>query len=156
MCVQAHFNPSKPVFSLALAQAVTLMSYLKTHSHYPPELHPWQSFKHFLSQCYRSWLSLHAALSSLSLWVPVIVEYCSIKLNHRFWNSFMSVDMYASRDIANCPQQIVMLLWIVLWSFFVIGEPIMYPRINELIRILHGHDISTFLVTNAQFPDAIR
>lgn len=36
------------------------------------------------------------------------------------------------------------------------GEPIMYPRINELVRILHGHDISSFLVTNAQFPDAIR
>lgn len=32
----------------------------------------------------------------------------------------------------------------------------MYPRINELVRILHGHDISSFLVTNAQFPDAIR
>ena len=32
----------------------------------------------------------------------------------------------------------------------------MYPRINELVRILHGHEISTFLVTNAQFPDAIR
>lgn len=40
--------------------------------------------------------------------------------------------------------------------FFVLGEPIMYPRINELVRILHGHEISTFLVTNAQFPDAIR
>ena len=32
----------------------------------------------------------------------------------------------------------------------------MYPRINELVRILHGHEISSFLVTNAQFPDAIR
>ena len=32
----------------------------------------------------------------------------------------------------------------------------MYPRINELIRILHTHSISTFLVTNAQFPEAIR
>ncbi|RMX47239.1 hypothetical protein pdam_00012924 [Pocillopora damicornis] len=38
----------------------------------------------------------------------------------------------------------------------LVGEPIMYPRINELVRILHGHDISSFLVTNAQFPDAIR
>lgn len=38
----------------------------------------------------------------------------------------------------------------------VVGEPIMYPRINELVRILHGHEISSFLVTNAQFPDAIR
>lgn len=37
-----------------------------------------------------------------------------------------------------------------------VGEPIMYPRINELIKILHGHEISSFLVTNAQFPDAIR
>ena len=32
----------------------------------------------------------------------------------------------------------------------------MYPRINELIRTLHSHNISTFLVTNAQFPEAIR
>ena len=32
----------------------------------------------------------------------------------------------------------------------------MYPRINDLVKILHGHEISTFLVTNAQFPDAIR
>ncbi|KAJ7387044.1 S-adenosyl-L-methionine-dependent tRNA 4-demethylwyosine synthase [Desmophyllum pertusum] len=38
----------------------------------------------------------------------------------------------------------------------LVGEPIMYPKINDLIKILHGHDISTFLVTNAQFPDAIR
>ncbi|XP_068750595.1 S-adenosyl-L-methionine-dependent tRNA 4-demethylwyosine synthase TYW1-like isoform X2 [Montipora capricornis] len=38
----------------------------------------------------------------------------------------------------------------------LVGEPIMYPRINELVRILHGHEISSFLVTNAQFPDAIR
>lgn len=37
-----------------------------------------------------------------------------------------------------------------------VGEPIMYPRINELIKILHGQEISSFLVTNAQFPDAIR
>merc|ERR1712113_264333 len=38
----------------------------------------------------------------------------------------------------------------------LVGEPIMYPRINELIADLHSRKISTFLVTNAQFPDAIR
>ena len=38
----------------------------------------------------------------------------------------------------------------------LVGEPIMYPRINDLIKLLHGRGISTFLVTNAQFPDAIR
>ena len=38
----------------------------------------------------------------------------------------------------------------------LVGEPIMYPRINEMIDDLHSRDISTFLVTNCQFPDAIR
>lgn len=37
----------------------------------------------------------------------------------------------------------------------LVGEPIMYPRINELLGELHRRKISTFLVTNAQFPDAI-
>ncbi|XP_072032877.1 S-adenosyl-L-methionine-dependent tRNA 4-demethylwyosine synthase TYW1-like [Amphiura filiformis] len=38
----------------------------------------------------------------------------------------------------------------------LVGEPIMYPEINKLVRLLHQQEISTFLVTNAQFPDAIR
>lgn len=37
----------------------------------------------------------------------------------------------------------------------LVGEPIMYPRINTLIRRLHKEGISSFLVTNGQFPDAI-
>jgi tRNA wybutosine-synthesizing protein 1 len=36
------------------------------------------------------------------------------------------------------------------------GEPIMYPKINELIEKFNREGISTFLVTNAQYPDAIR
>ena len=32
----------------------------------------------------------------------------------------------------------------------------MYPEINKFIDLLHSKSISTFLVTNAQFPDAIR
>ena len=38
----------------------------------------------------------------------------------------------------------------------LVGEPIMYPQINTLIKLLHEKHISTFLVTNAQFPEAIR
>ncbi|XP_041340867.1 S-adenosyl-L-methionine-dependent tRNA 4-demethylwyosine synthase TYW1-like [Pyrgilauda ruficollis] len=38
----------------------------------------------------------------------------------------------------------------------LVGEPIMYPHINHFVRLLHQHGISTFLVTNAQFPDEIR
>jgi len=38
----------------------------------------------------------------------------------------------------------------------LVGEPIMYPEINKFVRLLHKEKISSFLVTNAQFPDAIR
>ncbi|CAL8466621.1 g6157 [Coccomyxa elongata] len=38
----------------------------------------------------------------------------------------------------------------------LVGEPIMYPKINHLISLLHARRISSFLVTNAQFPDRIR
>lgn len=38
----------------------------------------------------------------------------------------------------------------------LVGEPIMYPKINKFIDLLHDKGISTFMVTNAQFPDAIR
>ncbi|GIL57225.1 hypothetical protein Vafri_12433 [Volvox africanus] len=37
----------------------------------------------------------------------------------------------------------------------LVGEPIMYPEINALVDQLHSRGISTFLVTNAQFPDRI-
>ncbi|MEK6899962.1 MAG: hypothetical protein AABX05_02450, partial [Nanoarchaeota archaeon] len=36
------------------------------------------------------------------------------------------------------------------------GEPITYPRINELIDGFHKQGISTFLVTNSQYPEQIR
>lgn len=38
----------------------------------------------------------------------------------------------------------------------LVGEPIFYPKINELLGMLHERGISTFLVTNAQFPEAMR
>lgn len=36
------------------------------------------------------------------------------------------------------------------------GEPITYPKINELVKKFHERGISTFLVTNAQYPEAIK
>ena len=38
----------------------------------------------------------------------------------------------------------------------LVGEPIMYPKINEYLNLLHNNKISSFLVTNAQFPESIR
>ncbi|MAF51236.1 MAG: 4-demethylwyosine synthase TYW1 [Nanoarchaeota archaeon] len=36
------------------------------------------------------------------------------------------------------------------------GEPLIYPRINELIKKFNENGISTFLVTNAQYPEQIK
>lgn len=38
----------------------------------------------------------------------------------------------------------------------LVGEPIMYPEINSFLQLLHQRHISSFLVTNAQFPEEIR
>lgn len=38
----------------------------------------------------------------------------------------------------------------------LVGEPIMYPEINSFLHLLHKCHISSFLVTNAQFPKEIR
>ncbi len=35
------------------------------------------------------------------------------------------------------------------------GEPTLYPRLGELIRKLHDKGITSFLVSNGQFPEAI-
>lgn len=37
----------------------------------------------------------------------------------------------------------------------LVGEAIMYPQINEFCKQLHTRHISSFLVTNAQFPEKI-
>ncbi|MBI2125389.1 4-demethylwyosine synthase TYW1, partial [Candidatus Woesearchaeota archaeon] len=36
------------------------------------------------------------------------------------------------------------------------GEPITYPRMNELIDGFHKDNVSTFLVTNSQYPEQIK
>ncbi|KAK6416994.1 Fe-S oxidoreductase [Elasticomyces elasticus] len=37
----------------------------------------------------------------------------------------------------------------------LVGEPIFYPHINELLAMLHNEHISSFLVCNAQHPDEL-
>ena len=38
----------------------------------------------------------------------------------------------------------------------LVGEPIMYPRINDMLKELHDRRISSFMVTNAQFPEEVK
>lgn len=37
----------------------------------------------------------------------------------------------------------------------LVGEPIMYPHINKFVELLHEKEISSFLVCNAQHPQAL-
>jgi tRNA wybutosine-synthesizing protein 1 len=46
----------------------------------------------------------------------------------------------ASRSIRHC-------------ALSLVGEPIIYPRINDFLDLLHAKGISSFMVTNAQFPE---
>eukprot|EP00033_Pygsuia_biforma_P001793 GCRY01002005.1.p1 GENE.GCRY01002005.1~~GCRY01002005.1.p1 ORF type:complete len:584 (+),score=130.12 GCRY01002005.1:110-1753(+) len=41
-------------------------------------------------------------------------------------------------------------------AFSLVGEAIMYPHLNEVFRLMHQQHITTFLVTNAQFPDQLQ
>ncbi|CAI2183510.1 11497_t:CDS:10 [Funneliformis geosporum] len=38
----------------------------------------------------------------------------------------------------------------------LVGEPILYPHINEFVKLLHDKHISSFLVCNAQHPSRLR
>jgi len=38
----------------------------------------------------------------------------------------------------------------------LIGEPIFYPKFTELVQKFHERNISTFVVTNGQYPNAIK
>lgn len=42
------------------------------------------------------------------------------------------------------------------FAISLVGEPLVYPRINELVKELDKRRISSFLVTNGQFPEAIK
>ncbi|XP_054710868.1 S-adenosyl-L-methionine-dependent tRNA 4-demethylwyosine synthase TYW1-like [Uloborus diversus] len=53
------------------------------------------------------------------------------------------------------PERIAEGLEVKHCALSLVGEPIMYPEINALVELLHNKKISTFLVTNAQFPEAI-
>lgn len=53
------------------------------------------------------------------------------------------------------PDKFVECMQVAHCALSLVGEPIMYPKINSIVQSLHSKSISTFLVTNAQFPDAI-
>lgn len=54
------------------------------------------------------------------------------------------------------PERLATAMQIRHCALSLVGEPIMYPQINGFCKLLHDHHISSFMVTNAQFPDQLR
>ncbi|AIN95515.1 hypothetical protein LPMP_050730 [Leishmania panamensis] len=54
------------------------------------------------------------------------------------------------------PERLATAMQIRHCALSLVGEPIMYPQINGFCELLHQHHISSFMVTNAQFPEQLR
>ncbi|CCW61322.1 unnamed protein product [Phytomonas sp. EM1] len=54
------------------------------------------------------------------------------------------------------PERLAAAMEIRHCALSLVGEPIMYPQINAFCGLLHARRISSFMVTNAQFPEQLR
>ncbi|KAG5512034.1 hypothetical protein GH5_07988 [Leishmania sp. Ghana 2012 LV757] len=54
------------------------------------------------------------------------------------------------------PERLAAAMQIRHCALSLVGEPIMYPQINRFCALLHQQHISSFMVTNAQFPEQLR
>ncbi len=80
---------------------------------------------------------------------PEIIIKDSLKAHHKLLNGFKGnpkTNQSAYRQSGSVKHVALSLT----------GEPISYPRINELIDQFHEQGISTFLVTNATYPEQIK
>ncbi len=80
---------------------------------------------------------------------PEMILNESIKAHHKLLVGFRGSDKAdkAMLEKSNTVRHVALSLT---------GEPIIYPKINELIDLFHKKKISTFLVTNAQYPQQIK
>jgi tRNA wybutosine-synthesizing protein 1 len=64
--------------------------------------------------------------------------------------------MIAMRGVPGVsPERLEEAMTIKHCALSLVGEPIIYPYINEFVDLLHANNISSFLVTNAQFPEKL-
>ena len=80
---------------------------------------------------------------------PITILEGSMKSHHQLLVGLKGYDKVnmaaykASQDIAHV-------------ALSLTGEPIIYPRMNELLHEFNKRGVSTFLVTNAQYPEQVR
>lgn len=99
----------------------------------------------------------------ICLWIFVLclklIILCQTRLNHifYFWRKLLLYIIVCCVGVPGVlPERLAEGLQARHCALSLVGEPIMYPQINTFVSLLHSKQISSFLVTNAQFPDAIR
>ncbi|XWS21064.1 hypothetical protein CRYUN_Cryun30bG0023200 [Craigia yunnanensis] len=91
---------------------------------------------------------------------PLEIVNTAIDLHTKMINQMKGVPVSATDNLFDSPHVLQERLLEGLFprhcALSLVGEPIMYPEINMLVDELHRRRISTFLVTNAQFPEKIK
>ncbi|MHA1984682.1 MAG: 4-demethylwyosine synthase TYW1 [Candidatus Hodarchaeales archaeon] len=104
------------------------------------------------NRCTFCWRDDKAKVSKEWVWGiddPILLVEESSKAHHKLLNGFKG-NPKANKNAYNQSRDVKHV------ALSLTGEPITYPRINEMVDKFHKQGISTFLVTNATFPDQIR
>ncbi|MFH1072410.1 MAG: 4-demethylwyosine synthase TYW1 [Nanoarchaeota archaeon] len=104
------------------------------------------------NRCIFCWRDYKAPVAKEWKWTvddPDLIFTESVKAHHKLLTGFGGLDSI-SKTAYNESKAVRHV------ALSLTGEPIIYPRINELIEIFNKNDISTFMVTNAQYPDQIK
>jgi tRNA wybutosine-synthesizing protein 1 len=103
------------------------------------------------NRCIFCWRGYKAPVSKTWDWKiddPEMILKDSIKAHHKLLAGFGGQkELKKMFEMSNTIKHVALSLT---------GEPITYPRINELIELFDKEGISTFMVTNAQYPEEIK
>lgn len=104
------------------------------------------------NRCVFCWRDLKAPVSKEWEWKtdePKEIIEGAIKAQRKLLEGFYGYDKVNKKllDEAQDPSHVALSLT---------GEPIAYPRFNELIEEFHKRKMSTFVVTNGEYPEAIK
>ncbi|MGV8141565.1 MAG: 4-demethylwyosine synthase TYW1 [Candidatus Woesearchaeota archaeon] len=103
------------------------------------------------NRCVFCWRGYKAPVSKTWDWNiddPDMILNNSIRAHHKLLEGFGGQP--ALKTMYNMSKQVKHV------ALSLTGEPIVYPRINELIELFDKEGISTFMVTNAQYPEEIK
>ncbi len=104
------------------------------------------------NRCIFCWRDDKGPLGKDWLWeidLPEFIIENSIKEHQKLLIGFKGLDLVDKEKLEGSKT-------VAHVALSLIGEPISYPKFNELVKNFHKRNISTFVVTNGQFPNSIK